>query len=107
MRSFSRMRDVFQIEISFLTYHEDICGEKLVHLRYGFIFHNQQLTLEVEGRVIKLLGCVTNFDCQLTYHRIFSNQNISNKTSYKNCDQIPSRECRPNLVSQVLYLFLP
>ena len=26
MLSFSRMRDVFQIEISFLTYHEDICG---------------------------------------------------------------------------------
>ena len=75
MLSFSRMRDVFQIEISFLTYDEDVCGGYLVHLKYGFIFHNQQLTPEVErrNREIKLLGCITNFDCQLTYHRIFSN----------------------------------
>ena len=38
---------------------------------YEFIFYNQQLTPEVEGRANKLLGCVTNFDCLGVKSEIF------------------------------------
>ena len=80
MLSHSRMRDVSN---SNLNLNFNIPWKHLWRItrsfKCGFIVHNQQLTPEVDGRVIKLLDCVANFDCQPTYLRIFSNQNISNK----------------------------